>query len=231
MSGCASYAVTSIPHQKLRDALHRVDHSNIVARRNSVVHHRVYYVPHPNYIWHFDSHHKLIMWRFVIHGAVDGFSCTIIYLKCADNNKSRTVLVYFREGAERFGLHNSVRSDHGGVWRYTIVTHYNDFSCVLLGSSGHNERIDRLWHDVHRCIAVIYSEVFQSLEIDGKLDPLNEVDLYCLHYIFLPQINKSILEFQESWNNHSMSSEGSKTPHQLLYEGLSHMAHNCNYSV
>lgn len=79
-----------VPRQKLRDALHRVDHSNIVARQNSVIHRRVYNVPHPNYIRHFDSHHKLIRWRFVIHGAVDGFSRTIIYLKCADNNKSAT---------------------------------------------------------------------------------------------------------------------------------------------
>lgn len=224
-----------IPRQELRDALHRVDHSSIVARQHSVIRRRVYSVPYPNFIWHFDSHHKLIRWRIVIHGAVDGFSRTIVYLKCADNNKSATVLDFFREGVARFGLPDSVRSDHGGenvgVWRYMIVMHNNDFSCVLTGSSVHNERIERLWRDVHRCVAVIYSDELRSLEADGKLDPLNEVDLYCLHCIYLPRISKSLLEFQESWNNHSISSEGSRTPYQLLDEGLSHMARNHNYSV
>ncbi len=35
-----------------------------------------------------------------------------------------------------------------------------------------------------------------------------------------PLINKNLSEFQESWNNHSLSSEGSRTPYQLLVEGL-----------
>lgn len=47
-----------VPRQMLREAIHRVDHDNVVARRHSVVQRRVYSVPHPNYIWHMDSHHN-----------------------------------------------------------------------------------------------------------------------------------------------------------------------------
>ena len=54
------------------------------------------------------------------------------------------------------------------------------------------------------------------------LDPLNEVDLYCLHYVYLPQINKCLFEFKESWNHHGLSSEGNMSPYQLFFEGLSH---------
>ena len=66
-----------------------------------------------------------------------------------------------------------------------------------------------------------YAEVFRSLETEGKLDALNEVDLYCLHFVYLPRICKSLSEFQETWNNHQLSSEGSKTPYQLFFEGIS----------
>ena len=63
-----------VPRQALRQSIHRVDHANVVLRRRLVVRRRIYSVPCPNYIWHIDSHHKMIRWRYVIHGGVDGFS-------------------------------------------------------------------------------------------------------------------------------------------------------------
>ena len=69
-----------VPRHALRNAIHRVDHISTVTRKRSVVRRRIYSVPCPNYIWHIDGHYKLIRWRFVIHGAVDGFSHTITYV-------------------------------------------------------------------------------------------------------------------------------------------------------
>ena len=107
-------------------------------------------------VWHIDSHHKLIRWRFVIRASIDGFSRTVTYIQCA-NNRAQTVLEFFRQGVTRFGLPDSIRSDHGGenvnVWQYMIASHNNDLSCVITGSSTHNERVERLWRDVHRCVA------------------------------------------------------------------------------
>ena len=73
--------------------------------------------------------------------------------------------------------------------------------------------------DVHRCIVSIFTTTFRSLESNENIDALNEVDLYCLYYVFLPRINKSLLEFQECWNNHVLSCEGNKSPLQLFEEG------------
>ena len=61
-----------------------------VARPSKVVKRQVYSVEYPNSVWHMDSHHKLIRWRFITHAAVDGFSRTIVYIKCTNNNKSET---------------------------------------------------------------------------------------------------------------------------------------------
>ena len=118
-------------------------------------------------MWHMDSHHKLIRWRFITHAAVDGFSHTIVYIKCTDNNKSETVLQQFQSGVDKFGLPLQVRSDHGGenieVWRYMIVAYNGDTSHVITGSSTHNER---LWRDVHRSVTMNYSDTFIPLKLE-----------------------------------------------------------------
>ena len=41
----------------------------------------------------------------------------------------------------------------------------------------HNERIERMWSDVHRCIASTYADAFRNLESEDLFDSLNEVDL------------------------------------------------------
>ena len=57
---------------------------------------------------------------------------------------------------------------------------------VITGSSTHSERIERFWRDVYRYVGVVFANTFHALEADDHLDCLNEVDLYCLHFIFLP---------------------------------------------
>lgn len=82
------------------------------------------------------------------------------------------------------------------------------------------------WKDcgaMYIAVAKVFSELFTELERGGILDPLNEVDLYCLHYIFLPRINRSLEEFHVSWNNHSLSTAGNLTPNQLLFEGSNYL--------
>ena len=175
-------------------------------------------------MWHIDSHHKLIRWRLVIHGAIDGYSRKILYLKCANNNKASTVVTYFSHAVSLFDLPNKVRSDKGGenvdVWRFML--HYKDMepSCVITGSSTHNERIERLWRDVFRCVGQIFYSLLYNLESDGVLNPLNDTDLFCAHFAILPEINRCLNEFVESWNQHCLSSERNMTPEALFTLGL-----------
>jgi hypothetical protein len=223
-----------VPRQSLRDSIHRVDAWGVASRRRRAVRRRIYSVPYPNYIWHMDGHHKLIKWRFVIHGAIDGFSRLITFLSCSDNNCAKTVLNNFLVAVDQFGLPEHVRTDHGGenvdVWKYMITSHNFDYSTVMAGSSVHNERVERLWRDVNRCICQQFSAIFIELEDNHRFDPLNEVDIYCLHHVFLPKINKALQEFKESWNHHNISTEGNKTPYQLYFEGLSHMSSNHHFT-
>ena len=164
----------------------------------------------------------MVRWRFVIHGGINGFSRSVIYLTCADNNRATTVLSAFTNAVERFGLPNKVRTDCGGenvdVWRCMIEAHSTE-TAVITGSSVHNERIERLWRDVFQCVVSRFYETFYELEAGQLLDPLNEVYSFCLHQVYLPRINRVLDEFAESWNNHSLSTERSFTPNQLFIQG------------
>ena len=127
-----------VSRSKLRASIHRVDHDNTRLRLSHVVKRRQYSVECPNSIWHIDEHHKLIRWRFVVHGAIDGFSRMIPYLGCSTNNCASTVLSLFQDGVSKFGLPDRVRSDHDGenidVWRYMLESHNGNPECVLTGS-------------------------------------------------------------------------------------------------
>ena len=123
-----------------------------------------------------------------------------------------------------YGLPVKVRSDKGGenvdVWRYMLHYHNMDSSCIIAGPSTHNVRIQRLWYDVFRCVGQIFYSLLYTLEKEGLLDPMNDIDLFCVHFAILPKINQCLREFIESWNHHSLSTEGCMTPEQLFTVGL-----------
>lgn len=51
------------------------------------------------------------------------------------------------------------------------------------------------------------------------LDPLSDVDLYCLHMVYVPKINESLAMFTDGWNSHALSSEHNLSPMQLFTTG------------
>jgi hypothetical protein len=211
-----------VPRVRIRASIHRVDPENTRLRRSVTIRRRTYHVEGPNAVWHVDGNHKLIRWRMVIHGSIDGYSRSVTFLKCSNNNRASTVLSAFTSAVELHGLPERIRTDLGGenvgIWQYMVEQH-NTTRAVITGSSTHNERIERLWRDVYRCVGVLYHDCFRELEDRNSLNPLNETDIYCLHYIYIPRINLTLEKFAESWNNHSLSSENNFTPNQLFIQG------------
>ena len=110
----------------------------------------------------------------------------IAYLQCSTNNTAATVLSSFTDAVQQYGLPDKVCTDLGGenvdVWRLMINEHQSS-SAVITGSSTHNERIEHLWNDVRRSVSEEFRCLFYQLEQEGFLQPLNETDMYCLHYV------------------------------------------------
>lgn len=209
-----------VARQRVRSLLYHLDINGIADRRSSTIKRRQYYSPCPNFVWHIDGLHKLIRWKFVIHGAIDGFSRLVTFLQCSDNNRSETVYEVFLSAVAAYELPLHVRTDHGGenilVWQHMSAAR-PDGSSVIVGSSVHNERVERMWRDVNRLVSQQFRSEFYQLENDDLLNPDNETDIFCLHLVYLSVINDLLDEHRLAHNNHSVRTAGNYTPHQLHY--------------
>ena len=224
---------------QLRNAIHQTDPIQRALRwKGGLTPRRPYSVPGPNSLWHIgmlhdypyqcllyyycvDGHHKLVRWRFVTHGGIDGYSRLVVYLHCSTNNRARTVYDLFLGAIQLYGLPSRVRSDQGRentkVAEHMLISRGIDRRSVIVGSSVHNQRIERLWRDMHRGVTVLF---YSYLEYHDLLNPIDYVHLFALHYVYSPRINHALCQFKNGWNSHTIRTEHGHSPIQLFTAGM-----------
>ena len=187
-----------VQRRRIRESLHRVDPCGVESRARRVLHRRVYCVDSPNTLWHLDGYHKLIRWKIVIHGGIDGYSRLITFLRASTNNRASTVLSGFTSAIDEFGLPSHIRIDRGGenVCVSEYMLQHPDRAAgrgsVIVGRSVHNQRIERLWRDLYSGCVCLFYNFFYFLEDIGMLNCDDPFDLYALHIVYLPVIQKQL---------------------------------------
>lgn len=224
-----------VQRSRVRESMTRVDPENSALRWGAVVRRRSYQVPWPNSLWHLDGHHSLIRWKLVIHGCIDGYSRRIIFLHCSSNNLSETVLSLFLNAIEKDGLWPSrIRVDKGVenvlVCDAMVEARGPNRGSFIAGPSTHNQRIERLWREVFRCVIHYFYYLFYALEETGNLNLDDPTNMLALHFVFLARINKALHQFQETFNHHSIRTASNWTPYQMWMNGMLHqdnpLSHN-----
>ena len=159
----------------------------------------------------------------VTHAGIDGFSRMITFMKCSTNNEATTVYNLFLDAVSLYGLPSRVRTDYGGenrlVAQHMLENRGTDRSSMMTGNSVHNQRIERLWRDMHECVSKLFYRLFYFLEEQGLLNPDDDVHLFALHYVYVPRINRALLSFKDGWNNHGIRTEHNQSPNQLFVAG------------
>ena len=159
----------------------------------------------------------------MIHCGIDGYTRLVVYLQLS-NNHSSTVYSLFLKATELYGLPSRVRCDQGEnvqVAQHMLEHKSVDRRSVIVGSSVHNQRIERLWRDMHRCVTVLYYRLFYFMESQGTL--VNGISLHftscsCLESISLFVLSKKdgiTMAFKQNTAGHQINSS-----HLELY--------NCN---
>lgn len=213
-----------IQRNRVRQSLVRVSPDNSILRWGAVISRRVYYVPWPNSIWHIDGHHSLIRWGFVVHGCIDGFSRKVMFLHCNTNNQADTVLHLFLEATSVHQWPSRIRVDRGvenvSICDAMVAARGAGRGSYIAGPSTRNQRIERLWRDVFRCVCYIFYYVFYGMEQSQILDVENNVQMWVLQKIFLPRINQSLYEFMSAFNEHKIRTAGYQSPNQMWLAGM-----------
>ena len=208
---------------RVRESIIRVDPINHANRWGQRIVRRPYSVPHPNFLWHIDTNMKLRHWRMCIHGCVDGYSRVITFLRVNNNNRADTVLQCFISATREWGVPSRVRADLGG--ENVAVADFMNWNrglnrgSFITGPSVRNTRIERLWRDVVESVVTVFTALFLFLEGHNYLDPNNDLDIFCLHYVFLPRVQRMLDRFRQRFSFHSVSTLGNRTPRQLWASG------------
>ena len=148
----------------------------------------------------------------LIHGGIDRYSRMIVFLQCSNNNTALAVLQLFEQAIQKYGLLSRVRSDKG-------VKHS---SCMAQIGGVMIDRGTFSWGTHFLFIA------YSNIENSGLLDLLNKAHIFALHYVFLPQINKSPDMFREAYNTALLTIERGNSLTKLWIQALLNVTNsNC----
>lgn len=82
---------------------------------------------------------------------------------------------------------------------------------AIRGRGNHNQCIEHFWGDLWHGSTNAYYSLFSFLESEGITEPDNNMHIWAMHYIYLPQLNRHLELFCSRWNNHAIRTDGHRT--------------------
>ena len=84
-----------VARARVQNLLKMIDPIGTEERKRHALKRRDYRSPGPNQCWHVDGYDKLKPFKFPIHGAIDGYSRRILWLKVTSTNKHPAVIAKY----------------------------------------------------------------------------------------------------------------------------------------
>ena len=196
---------------------------------------RSYFNKGPNFLIHIDGYDKLKPFGIAIHGAIDGYSRKILWLKASETNKNPRIIAryYIDYILEQDGTPRVVRSDAGTENNLTreiqtfLRKHNNDSmrgkKSFQVGKSTSNQRIEMFWSFLKKGFTQRWRNFFTDLRDSGRFIDSNELHINCIRFCFLPLIQRQLDMFRCTWNIHRIRRQRDKElpcgiPNVLFYQ-------------
>lgn len=198
----------------VRLTLSVLDAEGVLSRSRRSLRRRTYINNGPNYAIHIDGWDKLKPFGVSVHGAVDGFSRRVLWLRACDSNKKPQYVVQFYIDfvkeingipmiiyADR-GTENSTIRDLQYALRWDHLDPFQGLSSFIYGSSTRNTRIERFWRSMRDMCGNTWINHFKDMADVGILDTSDRLHLECVRYCFLQLINDDLKRVTRHWNEH-----------------------------
>ena len=215
-----------VPPYTIQTLLRDINPEGTESRRRQRLRRRVYSNPGPNYAWHIDGHNKLKPFGFSVHGAIDGYSRKVLWLKVLRSNNSPSVIggIYLDCVKEMEGCPTTLVTDLGT--ENVLVAAMQTF--FRQGIDGHqyvrsprNQRIESWWSFFTKTKGNWWKHFFLHLETEGVIDMTSAIDKECLWFCFSKIIQKDFDVLTDHWNSHRIRKSRFETipgrPNVLCY--------------
>ena len=213
---CAGYRTTwhtlemkglRVPRIIVQDILKELDPDGCNLRKARRLRRRIYHNPGPNHAWHMDGYDKLKPFGFPIHGAIDGFSRRILWLKVTrSNNSPDNIASFFLDMVNELkGCPIQLITDLGteNGLAASMQCYFRDNSDAhRYVSSPRNQRIEGWWSYYARSRSTWWRNYFKDLESQGVLDSSSELCMGCIWYCFAHILQEDLNNVKEHWNSH-----------------------------
>ena len=161
----------------------------------------------PNAAWHMDGYDKLKPYGFPIHGAIDGFSRKVLWLKVTrSNNSPDNIASFFVDTVEDVnGCPIELITDLGtenGLAAAMQCFFRDNFDAHRYVPSPRNQRIESWWGQFSKQRALWWKNFFLDLETRNIYDGTSEIHKQALWYSFHQVLQNELDFIREHWNTH-----------------------------
>lgn len=204
--------------EEVRLCLREMDPDGVHQRTRRRFHRRTYYCSGPNQVWHIDGYDKLKPYGFAIHGAIDGFSRKVLWLKVSRSNKNPAIIAkYFLEYVKSLsGTAEKVYADPGtengntgGIQNFFRRESENPELSYRLVKSVYNQRIESWWGILRRQTGQQWINFFQEMHETGDFSNSDPLQVECMRYCIMPVLQNDLDEIRQLWNTHRIRSNRS----------------------
>lgn len=226
---------TRATQETVRIALNSLTPNQVHDRSRHRLVRRQYRNRGPNYLIHIDGYDKLKPFGIAIHGAIDGYSRKILWLRAANTNKNpRIIARYFMNYVEEMGrVPRVVRADAGTEnsmirdIQVLLRQNHNDSmhgkKSFQYGKSTSNQRIEMLWSFLMKNFTQYWRNLFKDLRDSGHFSDENAQHINCIRFCFLPLVQNHLDIFTRTWNLHRIRRQSNRevpsgVPNVMFYQ-------------
>ena len=178
--------------------------------------------PTPNSLWRIDTVTKLERWKIIVTFSLDMFSRLMTFVLASNESPTHSENIHasFIKSIEKYSWPNMVSTDERDekalIWK-SMIEEKGDMSVEMSSKLDRVQWITIIKNDMNSNIFNPLIETFTQLEEEQSLDVSNETDLFCLHLVYLPRINKLLHEFALGYNACPIPHGSGATPSQIFY--------------